>query len=81
MKNNKSIGKGNPLRGQVAHHLSSCVHSLLIGKEEVKTPIYMCVCMRVCDYTIEKYKRKMCYHKKNNSNVKTFEIVKNIKEL
>ena len=41
VKNNKSIEKGNTLRGQEAHHLSSCVHSLLIGKEEVKTPIYM----------------------------------------
>ena len=82
MKNNKSIGKGNPLRGQVAHHLSSCVHSLLIGKEEVKTPIYVCVCVRarVCDYTTKKYTRKMCYHQKNNSNVKTFEKLKNIKE-
>ena len=38
--------------------------------------IYMCVC--VCDYTIEKYKRKMCYHQKNNSDVKTFERPKNI---
>ena len=34
----------------------------------------------VCDYTIEKYKRKMCYHQKNNSNIKTFERLKNIKE-
>ena len=41
----------------------------------------MCVCMRVCDYTIEKYKRKMCYYQKNNSNVKTLERLKNIKEL
>ena len=39
--------------------------------------IYMCV----CDYTIEKYKRKMCYHQKNNSNVKTFERSKNIKKI
>ena len=38
----------------------------------------MCVC--VCDYTTEQYKRKMCYHQKNNSNVKTFERLKNIKE-
>ena len=32
------------------------------------------------DYTTEKYKKKMCYHQKNNSNVKTFERPKNIKE-
>ena len=38
----------------------------------------LCVC--VCDYTTEQYKRKMCYHQKNNSNVKTFERLKNIKE-
>ena len=31
-------------------------------------------------HTTEKYKRKMCYHQKNNSNVKTFEKLKNIKE-
>ena len=35
----------------------------------------------ICDYTIEKYKRKMCYHQKNNSDTKTFERLKNIKEL
>ena len=40
----------------------------------------MCVRVCVCDYTTEKYKRKMCYHQKNNSNVKTFERLKNIKE-
>ena len=42
------------------------VHSLYIRKEEVKTPIYTCVRVRVraCDYIIEKYKRKMCYHAK-----------------
>ena len=28
----------------------------------------------------EKYKRKMCYHQKNNSDVKTFKRLKNIKE-
>ena len=34
----------------------------------------MCVCVcvceraRVCNYTIEKYKKNMCYHQKNNSN-------------
>ena len=27
-----------------------------------------------------KYKRKMCYHQKNNSDVKTFKRLKNIKE-
>ena len=26
--------------------------------------IYVCVC--VCDYTTDIYKRKMCYHQKNN---------------
>ena len=41
----------------------------------------MCVCVCVCNYTTEKYKRKMCYHQKNNSDVKTFERPKNIKEL
>ena len=40
----------------------------------------MCVCVCVCNYTTEKYKRKMCYHQKNNSDVKTFERPKNIKE-
>ena len=40
--------------------------------------IYMCVC--VCDYTTMKYKRKMCYHQKNNSDIKTFEMPKIIKE-
>ena len=29
----------------------------------------------------EKYKRKMCYHQKNNLDVKTFKRLKNIKEL
>ena len=45
--------------------------------------IYMCVCVCVCvcDYTTDKYKRKMCYHQKNNSDTKTFERLKNIKEL
>ena len=28
----------------------------------------------------DKYKRKMCYQQKNNSNIKTFERLKNIKE-
>ena len=42
--------------------------------------IYICVCVCVCDYTTVKYKRKMCYHKKNNSDIKTFEMPKNIKE-
>ena len=42
--------------------------------------IYMCVCVCVCDYTTEKYKRKMCYHQKNISDVRTFEMPKNIKE-
>ena len=76
------IGKGNTLGCQEAHRLSSCVHSLFIGKEEDKTPTYVCVYTRVCvyDYTTVKYKIKMCYHQKNNSNVKTFERLKNIKE-
>ena len=43
--------------------------------------IYICVCVCVCDYTTDKYKRKMCCHQKNNSNTKTFERLKNIKEL
>ena len=42
--------------------------------------IYVCVCVCVCDYTTMKYKRKMCYHQKNNSDIKTFEMPKNIKE-
>ena len=42
--------------------------------------VCVCVCVCVCDYITEKYKRKMCYHQKNNSNVKTFERPKNIKE-
>ena len=28
----------------------------------------------------KKYKRKMCYHQKNNSDVKTFKRLQNIKE-
>ena len=43
--------------------------------------ICVCVCVCVCDYTTDKYKRKMCYHQKNNSDTKTFERLKNIKEL
>ena len=42
--------------------------------------VCVCVCARICDYTTKKYKRKMCYHQKNNSNVKTFEMPKNINE-
>ena len=44
--------------------------------------IWVCICACACiyDYTTEKYKRKMCYHQKNNSNVKTFEGLKSIKE-
>ena len=34
----------------------------------------------IYDYTTEKYKKKMCYHQKNNSDVKTFKRLKNIKE-
>ena len=34
----------------------------------------------IYDYTTEKYKRKMCYHQKNNSDIKTFKRPKNIKE-
>ena len=40
----------------------------------------MCVCVCVCVCVCKKYKRTMCYHQKNNSNVKTFEMPKNIKE-
>ena len=40
----------------------------------------VCVCARAHDYTIEKYKKKMCYHQMNNSNIKTYERPKNIKE-
>ena len=46
-----------------------------------KEILYVHMRARVYDYTTEKYKRKMCYHQKNNSNVKTFEGLKNIKEL
>ena len=34
----------------------------------------------MCNYTIEKYKKKMCYYQKNNSNIKTYERPKNIKD-
>ena len=34
----------------------------------------------IYNYTTEKYKRKMCYHQKNNSDIKTFKRTKNIKE-
>ena len=45
----------------------------------------MCVCVCVCgwvharDYITKKYKRKMCYYQKNHSDIKTFEMPKNIK--
>ena len=38
----------------------------------IHTPIYT--------HTTEKYKRNMCHHQKNNSDVKTFKKLKNIKE-
>ena len=38
IKKKNSIGKWNIPRGQEAHRLSSCAHSLFIGKEEDKTP-------------------------------------------
>ena len=41
--------------------------------------VCVCVCVCVCDYTTEKYKRKMCYHQKNNSDTKTFERLKILK--
>ena len=47
--------------------------------DDSKTPLcpqYVCV----CDYTTKKYKKKICYHQKKNSDVKTFERPKNIKE-
>ena len=58
---------------------------IVYSLEKRKTNLlYICVCARtrayVYDYTTEKYKRKMCYHQKNNSNVKTFEGLKSIKE-
>ena len=34
----------------------------------------------VCDYTTEIYKKKMYYNQNNNSDVKTFEKPKHIKE-
>ena len=42
--------------------------------------VCVCVCVCVCDYSTEKYKKKMRNHQKYNSNVKTFERPKNIKE-
>ena len=42
--------------------------------------IYICIYIYIYDYTTEKYKRKMCYHQKNNSDIKTFKRPKNIKE-
>ena len=36
--------------------------------------------IQICDYITKKYKRKMCYHQKNNSDVKTFEMPKIFKE-
>ena len=45
---------------------------------QITDKIYVCVC--VCDYTAEKYMRKMCYCQKNNSDVKTSKRPKNIKE-
>ena len=42
--------------------------------------ICVCVCVWERDYTTEKHKGKMYSHQKNNSDVKTFERPKNIKE-
>ena len=42
--------------------------------------IYMYVCMYTHTQKTKKYKRKMCYHQKNNLDVKTFKRLKNIKE-
>ena len=42
--------------------------------------VCVCVCVCVCDYKTVKYKKKMCYRQKNNSDIKTFEMPKNIKE-
>ena len=42
----------------------------------------VCVCVCVCVHARlynKKYKRKMCYYQKNNSDIKTFEMPKNIK--
>ena len=41
----------------------------------------MYVCMYAHTQKTKKYKRKMCYHQKNNLDVKTFKRPKNIKEL
>ena len=49
-------------------------------KRKTNSYIYVCVCVHAYDYTTEKYKRKMYYHQKNISTVKTFEKLKNIKE-
>ena len=41
----------------------------------------VCVCVCVCVTTQQRNIRKnMCYHQKNNLDVKTFERPKNIKE-
>ena len=68
----------NVAKKHTAFPLVYIVYSWKRGKQNS----YMCVCVRACgcDYRIEKYKRKMDYHQKNNSNVKTFERLKNIKE-
>ena len=34
-----------------------------------------CIYVCVCDYTTEKYKRKMCYLQKNNSNVEIWTLL------
>ena len=54
---------------------------MTITIEKDSEPINIYTHTHTHTHTTEKYKKKMCYHQKNNSYVKTFKILKNIKEL
>ena len=43
--------------------------------------LYIYIYTHTHTHKTKKYKRKMCYYQKNNSDVKTLERLKNIKEL
>ena len=53
---------------------------LLKGLKRFKTYIYTHTHTHTHTHKTKKYKRNMCYHQKNNSDVKTFKRLKNIKE-
>ena len=63
------------------------IHDYNYWKESKDSePIYMYIYIYIYTHTYththttEKYKRNVCHHQKNNSDVKTFKKLKNIKE-